>query len=587
MADLPQFQSDEFFYESNPPIYKDELLLGQERAIALTSEGNVDSSEIKTFTADGNLTALTAIVAHIVVHENGSLVTMTESREGCGLGQDQSNASPSISEEEEIQVTQAETNSLAECLSNQDKDNADPESPPIFPEDLKAYECPPVVIDEKGEQEIAAVDETPGECVSNQDEDNADPESPPLFPEDLRAFECPSTVLIKRAKQEVPFRDGNMNECDSTPTNSLEMEHYLLQPTSQVGISLSTACHYTALGSPNNNIDEYDTPELDFRGENHNDNDNYNLQACLSTSQQSKNNFLSLDEEIYEDVGAYHNLGLENDDNCQFYKKKSFNPKSTVHYKTRTDLSNVHGDRRSRDRYEYPTSQVPDTISKATPTAPDVIYSQPGSYLKPRGTITDVEILYHRSGDRLIYDFEKIAVCWGQQSGLNLEVEDNIPQELLERGILPSDWSRWIRELRDTQTLSPTYSGLACICCFPGFLIQTLFCSLCCPISYNHPLTCLPCCYGDWHKSLEDWMRRVNRTLNRHGMHAKFLTHRPPPDTAISKNHTDRVKHKPKSCYEMSFLVISLTVEESAKLQKENWAHGTDYWFMPCLGRNI
>ena len=82
-------------------------------------------------------------------------------------------------------------------------------------------------------------------------------------------------------------------------------------------------------------------------------------------------------------------------------------------------------------------------------------------------------------------------------------------------------------------------------------------------------------------------MRNVNRTLNKNGFHAKFLTYRPPPDTPVSKNHTDRVKHKPESYYEMSFLVISLTVEDSEKLQKENWAHGTDHRFVPCFGRNI
>ena len=227
-----------------------------------------------------------------------------------------------------------------------------------------------------------------------------------------------------------------------------------------------------------------------------------------------------------------------------------------------------------------------------TPEIPgkDVITEQPTPdefYEDPKRRLRDVEKLYFREGDRLIYDFEKIAFCWGDHGGLDIGVENQVPEELAEKGITLHEWYGWMSELREVQKMSPTYTGLSFMCCCPLTVLQTIFCVLCCPLSMNHPLKCLPCCHGDWYEGLHKWTEQVNRVLNKIDMYAKLMTYKPYTVAPMSRSHAGRIVHRCGSCYEMSFLVIALTEEESKRLMLERWDHGTNGKCLSCVGRNV
>lgn len=192
-----------------------------------------------------------------------------------------------------------------------------------------------------------------------------------------------------------------------------------------------------------------------------------------------------------------------------------------------------------------------------------------------------------RIGDRLIYDFEKHACCRNTEViGLPVRAKHVLAVELLQRDISRGEWYEWLEELEEIQSHSPTICCVLSTLCFPFSLAQCLFCVMCCPLSRRHPLDFLPCCFGDWHDALREWMLKVNRTLNSRGMHAKFITYKPFPTAPRSKLYDQRICEKNQD-YEMSFLAISLTEAESRILREESWDHGVNDGCTSGIGRVI
>ena len=194
-----------------------------------------------------------------------------------------------------------------------------------------------------------------------------------------------------------------------------------------------------------------------------------------------------------------------------------------------------------------------------------------------------------RVGERLIYDFEKLGThCCGIGAGIHPQVKREVPIELSSKGITGEEWYHWMSELNEIQILSPSEGGMRIMFCFPGLCVQALLCSIFCPVSMNHCLSWLPCCYGDWYDELREWMRTVNKTLNTHGMHAKILTYKPYTSAPNSKLYQLRVSSRPRDnryTYEMTFLVIALTPNESKILKYESWDHGVNDCTTAGIGR--
>ena len=218
---------------------------------------------------------------------------------------------------------------------------------------------------------------------------------------------------------------------------------------------------------------------------------------------------------------------------------------------------------------------------------PSVVIIQPSTDVyRPQVACIRTENYSVRINDRLIYDFEKVMCCLGQHSGLQPQVKDQIPFELSEAGISTMQWYEWMSQLDEIQMDAPTLWGCFLMYCFPGFFIQSIICEVCCPISRNHCLSCLPCCYGDWYEALRNWMNKVNETLMEHGMHAKFLTYKPFSNAPKSKLYEQRIDGKDHN-YEMSFLVIALNPDESKKLEEESWDHGVNDGCTSGIGRSV
>jgi len=207
-----------------------------------------------------------------------------------------------------------------------------------------------------------------------------------------------------------------------------------------------------------------------------------------------------------------------------------------------------------------------------------------GPGMKSSDELDDVEKMYRRIANRLVFDFEKVACCPCQPTGLDEGVQSQLPTELAKAGVTFHQWQKWVEDLEKVQRKSPTISGCLCMFCFPGLFLQSILCAFLCPISANHPLKCLPCFYGDWYVGLKDWMDKVNMELNRLGMHAKLVTYKPYHKAPKSRNYGDRVAGKNHD-YEMSFLIIALTHKESLKLQEESWDHGVNDRFTTGIGR--
>jgi len=212
---------------------------------------------------------------------------------------------------------------------------------------------------------------------------------------------------------------------------------------------------------------------------------------------------------------------------------------------------------------------------------------QPAIIALPTSTEPDIQHkndLAYKDGNRLIYDFEKVACCPGQIVGLDPRVKDELPWELESKGITKDQWRDWMVLLMDNQKLAPSIAGCLCMFCCPGLIPQSILCAMFCPISMNHCLKWLPCCYGDWYIGLRRWQDDVNYVLNQHDMHVKLMTYKPFQKAPKSKMHGSRIAGKDHN-YEMSMMVISLTETETEKLKMESWDHGVNDGCTSGIGR--
>lgn len=191
-----------------------------------------------------------------------------------------------------------------------------------------------------------------------------------------------------------------------------------------------------------------------------------------------------------------------------------------------------------------------------------------------------------RIGDRLIIDFEKLSCCMFEKSGLHPQVKHNIPTEIKSKEITPQIWMNWMSELDEIQQMAPSVCGCLMLFCVPCGVMQSILCATLCPLSMNHQLSWLPCCYGDWYEALRQWMNELNASLSKIDMYAKFMTYKPYNNAPRSRLYTERIDGKDQH-YEMSFLVISLTAEESVRLQMEHWAHGIESNCRADIGRCV
>ena len=190
----------------------------------------------------------------------------------------------------------------------------------------------------------------------------------------------------------------------------------------------------------------------------------------------------------------------------------------------------------------------------------------------------------YKVGNRLIYDFERVACCPCQVVGLATGVEHQIPWELAEKGITANQWHDWMLELMENQKKAPSIVGCLSMFCLPGFIPQFFLCLFFCPISMEHSFKWLPCCYGDWHAGLRKWQDDVNFVLNRNDMHVKLITYKPWQIAPKSKLHYRRIVGKNHD-YEMSMMVISLTKAETEKLKMQSWNQGVNNTYISGIGR--
>lgn len=222
------------------------------------------------------------------------------------------------------------------------------------------------------------------------------------------------------------------------------------------------------------------------------------------------------------------------------------------------------------------TSQEPPVITKQPVSQPqdDVCARVVDRVSPPTEPARHPNDMAVRVGNRLYIDFEKMGNCFWDRVGLDENVKKHVPIELNSKGIVNSQWESWMKELNDDiQKFAPSTWGNLCVLCFPFLLPQWYLFSVICPLSYDHPLSCLLCCHGDWHEKLRKWQKKVNETLNRHLMHAKLVTYKPYQNAPKSKLYSQRTISK-NSEYEISYLVIALNKEESEKLIDESFAHG-------------
>ena len=190
----------------------------------------------------------------------------------------------------------------------------------------------------------------------------------------------------------------------------------------------------------------------------------------------------------------------------------------------------------------------------------------------------------YKVGNRLVYDFEKVACCPGQVVGLDPAVQDDLPWELEHRGITKEQWKDWMVRLMENQRKAPSIVGCLCMFCVPGGIAQSILCALFCPISMDHCLKGLPCFYGDWYVGMRKWQDEVNSVLNQHDMHLKLMTYKPWQKAPKSKLHGTRIAGKDNN-YEMSMMVISLTDDETEILKLESWDHGVNDGCTSGIGR--
>jgi len=203
--------------------------------------------------------------------------------------------------------------------------------------------------------------------------------------------------------------------------------------------------------------------------------------------------------------------------------------------------------------------------------------------LPSREDIEHKHDMAYKSGNRLIYDFEKVACCPFQIVGLDPKVADKLPWELEQKGITKEKWRDWMLQLMDNQKRAPSITGCLCMFCCPGGIVQSILCAMFCPLSMDHCFKWLPCCYGDWYVGMKQWYEEENSVLNQHDMHIK-LTYKPWQNAPYSKLHGTRIAGKDHN-YEMSMMVISLTPDETEKLKIESWDHGVNDVCTSGIGR--
>lgn len=218
---------------------------------------------------------------------------------------------------------------------------------------------------------------------------------------------------------------------------------------------------------------------------------------------------------------------------------------------------------------KYTQQEVPSVAIISQPRQPDPKHKYDMAY---------------KSGNRLIYDFEKVSCCPWQTVGLDPNVKDQLPDELHDKGITEVEWRNWMVDLMEIQRKAPSITGCLCMFCIPGALAQSILCAMFCPISMNHPLKWLPCCYGDWYAELRKWQDDVNSVLNQHDMHIKLTTYKPWQKAPKSKLHGYRIAGKDHN-YEMSMMIISLTEAETEKLKIESWDQGVHDTCTSGIGR--
>ena len=190
----------------------------------------------------------------------------------------------------------------------------------------------------------------------------------------------------------------------------------------------------------------------------------------------------------------------------------------------------------------------------------------------------------YKEGNRLIYDFEKVACCPGEVVGLNPRVADALPWELKQALVTKEQWRGWMLSLMENQKRAPSVAGCLCMFCVPGFFVQSILCAMLCPISMDHCFKCLPCFYGDWYVGLRKWQAEVNEVLNQRNMHVKLMTYKPWQKAPKSMGNGARSAGKDHN-YEMSMMVISLTEAETQKLKMESWDHGVHDTCTSGIGR--
>ena len=218
---------------------------------------------------------------------------------------------------------------------------------------------------------------------------------------------------------------------------------------------------------------------------------------------------------------------------------------------------------------------------------PPIRTVQQAEVAHPSQVTTDIQHKHdmaYKDGQRLIYDFEKVGCCPGEVVGIDPHVKDALPWELEQKGITKEQWHDWMIALMDNQKLAPSITGCLCMFCVPGFLAQSILCAMFCPISMDHCLKWLPCCYGDWYAGLRKWQNDVNSVLNHHDMHVKLMTYKPYQKAPKSRLHGSRIAGKDHN-YEMSMMVISLTEEETERLKLESWDHGVNDGCTSGIGR--
>lgn len=147
-------------------------------------------------------------------------------------------------------------------------------------------------------------------------------------------------------------------------------------------------------------------------------------------------------------------------------------------------------------------------------------------------------------GSRLIIDYYPMNACSSNSLGLREEDAENVPSELLERGITADQWRSFTKRLAaEVQPQAPCCGGLGCF-----FATVTLF-----------PLLCWCRQNNNFQSTLSRWVQQLNsELLESHGMFAST-------QTVVYDAQYDKHHHHE----ELSWIAIALNSEEVSKLKQE------------------